>query len=489
MTDSMKYIILSPDCVVRNERNCSYLARVIKATQKNNFSFDTLPIPPFMGYIFANIGKYPVPVCFDKVAKDLGVSTTSVECFVNQLLNTSDSRRFKINKEYSVTFPSGLLIESICPDDRMFKMSPDYSLDADFFIKRPDIPFNVNLMTTTACYTDCIYCYADRKITDLLTTDEIISILYNMYEEGVVNVTLTGGDLMMRKDWKVLMERIIKYGYNHFISTKTPLSASDIEYLTELGFKEIQFSLDSVDPHISNELVKGGNDYIHKVDSMLDLCTKKGIDVQIRSVITKLNGSEKSITNLYEFLCSHECVKSWDITPAFFSGYKKQYYKSIEPDNKDLIWAYSFSRKKNLKFPVSTAKINKDGYKLKSCATTSEFVCKNQICLGNVTSISIIANGKCTVCEMLYGEKDYIIGDLRVNSLRDIWNSKIAKQLYSPIQTSFAKDTPCRTCNDFEKCRRDYGKRVCFSDICKTNMRPEDPDPRCPLSKGTRYIL
>lgn len=484
-----QYVILSEECVVRNEKKCSYLARINRAANKAKMSFDTLPIPPFMGYIFANIGLYPIPECYDKVARGLGVRPDAVKKFITQLLECNESQKFEINDNYSIVLPGGLVGISNLPESRTFKTVPDFSANDEFICKRSDIPFSVNLMTTTACCTDCIYCYADRSIKEILSTDEILSLLDDLHNEGVVNVTLTGGDLMMRSDWPILMKKIINYGYNHFISTKTPLKEAEIKYLVNLGFKEIQFSLDTIDPVISEKMVRGGVDYLCNVERMFNLCSKNDINVQVRTVVTKLNGSEEYMKGLYEFLSKHKCVKSWDITPAFFSGYKKEIYKDIAPDNEDLKWAFNFSRNRNLKFPVSTSKINENGYKLKICSTTGDFVCRNQICLANVTAISILANGKCTICEMIYQDPAYILGDVKNNTIRDIWNSEKALNFYNPDQEKFPADSPCRNCKDFGECRKEYGKRVCYSDICKTGLRVFDPDPRCPLSRDMDYIL
>lgn len=87
-----QYVILSEECVVRNEKKCSYLARINRAANKAKMSFDTLPIPPFMGYIFANIGLYPIPECYDKVARGLGVRPDAVK---NLLLNYWNVRNHK----------------------------------------------------------------------------------------------------------------------------------------------------------------------------------------------------------------------------------------------------------------------------------------------------------------------------------------------------------------------------------------------------------
>ncbi|QCD37251.1 SPASM domain-containing protein (plasmid) [Muribaculum gordoncarteri] len=79
--------------------------------------------------------------------------------------------------------------------------------------------------------------------------------------------------------------------------------------------------------------------------------------------------------------------------------------------------------------------------------------CRNQICLANTTSLSILANGLCSICEMLYDHPEYILGSVRKASISEIWNSEKALNLYSPQQENIESDSPCKTCEVFSKCK------------------------------------
>lgn len=118
-----------------------------------------------------------------------------------------------------------------------------------------------------------------------------------------------------------------------------------------------------------------------------------------------------------------------------------------------------------------------------------DFVISNQICLANTTSLSILANGKCSVCEMLYEDEDFILGDIHVNSVREIWNSPKAKNLYFLSQDTINSESPCCKCKVFAECRQGYGKRICYLDIKKTGKSLSFPDPRCPMAEDCDLIL
>ena len=177
------------------------------------------------------------------------------------------------------------------------------------------------------------------------------------------------------------------------------------------------------------------------------------------------------------------------MTPAFFSKYKESEYKSLEVNNDDLIWVFEFSRRSDLAFGVGLSKISANGYELKKSKTTEDYVCQNQVCMANTTCISILANGDCSVCEMLYDNPEYLIGNVHNSSIREIWNSEKAMGLYRMTQNLFPEASPCRRCDVFGKCRNEYGKRVCYLDIAKSGKTKWYPDPRCPEAEEVDLIL
>ena len=222
---------------------------------------------------------------------------------------------------------------------------------------------------------------------------------------------------------------------------------------------------------------------------MFHECSKHGMKVGIRTVLTKLNSSIKDIESVYNFICQFDCVHKWAITPAFFSEYKQKNYKKYEVGNDELKDVYKFAHQPNLKFPISLNKISDNGYKLPKHSNVEEYVCHNQICIANTSSMSILSNGVCGLCEMLYDNEEFMLGDLRINSLRDVWNSERALSLYHPQQEPEKSDSPCEVCKVFDSCKRGPGKRVCYLDIAKTGGGRHDPDPRCPMANKVDVIL
>ena len=105
--------------------------------------------------------------------------------------------------------------------------------------------------------------------------------------------------------------------------------------------------------------------------------------------------------------------------------------------------------------------------------------------------MSVLASGECTICEMLYENEEYSLGNITELSLNEIWNSPKALSLFSPEQNETSTNSPCHTCKAFDECKKKIDKRICYVDIAKTNkgITKDLPDPRCPLSNPINVIL
>ena len=483
------YVALAQGYTIRNDQECSYLIAINRMPDTADIELGGLAIPSFMGWIISNLGSQPYDENVDAISKMTGISTSSIKSFLDQLIENPESRSIKINDNIMIVFPPNLLRKFDSPTPSKHFDIPDFDWQKDYSYARPTAPFSVNLMVTTKCTTDCKYCYANRGLQSLLTTDEMIDFVKHLKEIGVVNLNLTGGDIFALDGWERLLKAVVEVGYNPFLSTKTPLSAEKVKYLKEIGCTEMQFSIDSCKPEVLHEHTNADMGYISRVREMFDACTEYGIQVDARTVLTSLNSDLPSIKKLYSFLTEFASVKEWTLTPAFFSEYKEQNYKYLEPDNRDLEAIFPFLASNDLKIRIGFNRFDDKGYRLKRCKTVEDFVKQNTICLANSTVISILANGKCSVCEMLYEHEEFILGDIRKEPLEKLWNSPKALYLYNPPQEDVNADSPCSKCKVYSSCKQSMGKRVCYMDIVKTGVLHDGPDPRCPEAPDTDKIL
>lgn len=373
-----------------------------------------------MGYILSHIGDYEYGESIRAIGESLHISPAAIDRFIKQLVDNDENKEFRLSDTLSVILPCNLLTETVEKLVQYFHESEDFTGLGEYMIKRPSVPISANLMVTTKCTTDCVYCYANRNLRPVLSTPKLLDVITELHSQGTINMTLTGGDIFAHPDWEIILNHVRKLGYKPFLSTKTPLTFEQVKYLIELGYDEIQFSLDSSDINILKQLIRVSPDYLDNVRNFFSYCDELGLNILIRSVLTKINASIDKVHSLYNMLLEFPCVKEWIMTPAFFSKYKEEGYKSHEVENEDLVKAYEFSKEEGHPFRIGLNKINKKGYQLKQFSSAEEYVRRNQVCMANVTCISILANGDCSVCEMLYDNPDYILGNVNESSVSEI---------------------------------------------------------------------
>lgn len=76
----------------------------------------------------------------------------------------------------------------------------------------------------------------------------------------------------------------------------------------------------------------------------------------------------------------------------------------------------------------------------------------------------------------------FIIGNVKSNSILEIWNSKEAKSLYEIKQEDFPEDSLCHSCGKFKECRT--FRQVCYRDIIRKygSQKWYYPDVKCPYN-------
>ena len=483
----MKYIVLNDRYSLRNERTCSYIVRKSLYVDSDLNNYQTIyPIPPFLGYIISNIGKMEYSLSIIAIGEALGIDSSILQHFLSQIVGQPSKSVSFLGKE--IVFPEHLLIYSTQKDEALHFSVKDFSPMNAYIQCRPQTPVTVNFMVTEKCNTNCIYCYAKRDTKKELSTSEILNLFQKISNTGIVNLTLTGGDIFARDDWYDIISLSKNAGFNNLISTKTILDDINIFRLKQLGIQRIQFSLDSVSPDILKDVIKVSRGYVEKLKTMFHTCNKYEMEISLRTVLCRQNSNIEAIKELCDFVEINKCIVNWVITPAFYSE-NKENYNDYAVSNEKLKRVFSYLQTRRMRIHPLFNKINKDGYILQRAKNVEDFVEDNQICYANTYSMSILPSGDCTVCEMLYYNKDFILGNIKYMSIDEIWNSKKALDLYSPARNKISKESACSSCAVFDICKGSIAKRVCYVDIMKVHKHSDYPDPKCPQSLICDYIL
>lgn len=140
---------------------------------------------------------------------------------------------------------------------------------------------------TTRCNQACKYCHRFLKLDDL-TYEENEKILENLIEDGIKNITWTGGEALLFPNLIELLKKAKKNGINNKMITNGILllkkeNEEILDYLDELTL-----SLDSINNEINKELGRGIN-HFSNIKEVLDIAKSKNIKININTVISKVN--------------------------------------------------------------------------------------------------------------------------------------------------------------------------------------------------------
>lgn len=110
---------------------------------------------------------------------------------------------------------------------------------------------------------------------------------------------------------------------------------------------------------------------------------------------------------------------------------------------------------------------------------------KGSRCSANMSNMVILPDGKVTICEQLYWNPSFIVGDITKNKIQQIWNSPRSLEIYTWAKDNVSKESPCSACKLYEDCLS-YGNR-CFVNILKEygTQNWDYPDPRCAFAPDT----
>ncbi len=77
-----------------------------------------------------------------------------------------------------------------------------------------NIPMDVSIELTHHCNFRCQHCYIpDFSTPDRLSTERLLTLLAELAEMGTMFLTLTGGELFLRRDWLTVAQRARQLGF------------------------------------------------------------------------------------------------------------------------------------------------------------------------------------------------------------------------------------------------------------------------------------
>ncbi|OIO33801.1 MAG: hypothetical protein AUJ70_02515 [Candidatus Omnitrophica bacterium CG1_02_40_15] len=161
------------------------------------------------------------------------------------------------------------------------------------------IPLECLFELTYKCNLKCIHCYIIRQRKKELDTKEVYSILKQLKEAGCIYLTLSGGEVFLRKDFFTIAAYIRKFNFAvSILSNGTLIDEKIVGIIETLHPISVEVSLYGLkDTHEKITRVKGSFDNTIKA---IRLLIKKGIRVIVKTTLMRQNAAD--LPRLYRFV-------------------------------------------------------------------------------------------------------------------------------------------------------------------------------------------
>jgi radical SAM protein with 4Fe4S-binding SPASM domain len=171
-------------------------------------------------------------------------------------------------------------------------------------------PLNAQWELTFKCNHLCGFCYNAPTGQRELTTDEIKRGLEKILDLGVLYITLTGGEAMVRPDFFEICEHARHLGFAlRVYSNGYLIDEEKARRLKEVDTFEMEISIHGAKPETHDRLtgIRGSFD---RLIAGLGHLRKQRIKTSLKCPITHLNQDE--LHQIWDIARSFECSMSWD---------------------------------------------------------------------------------------------------------------------------------------------------------------------------------
>jgi MoaA/NifB/PqqE/SkfB family radical SAM enzyme len=157
---------------------------------------------------------------------------------------------------------------------------------------RLGIPISVQLDLTYRCNERCVHCYLDHDDHGEMTTAEIKDLLPQFADSGVFFLVLSGGEIMMRRDFFEILEHARALRFSVKLKTNAVMiRESDAERMRALGVDAVQISVYSHRPEVHDSITKLPGSLKRSLDGAR-LLRSHGVKVVFANVLMRGNAED-----------------------------------------------------------------------------------------------------------------------------------------------------------------------------------------------------
>jgi AdoMet-dependent heme synthase len=151
------------------------------------------------------------------------------------------------------------------------------------------IPLSVHFDITYRCNERCVHCYLDHDDLGEMTTAEIEDVLDQLADAGVFFLALSGGEVLMRRDFFDIVEHARRRLLNVKIKTNgVMIREPEARRLRQLGVEQVQISVYSHRPEVHDGITKLPGSLRRTIEAIRFL-KLQGLKVSMANVLMTAN--------------------------------------------------------------------------------------------------------------------------------------------------------------------------------------------------------
>jgi len=178
-----------------------------------------------------------------------------------------------------------------------------------------NIPLSVQLDLTYRCNERCVHCYLDHDDHGEMTTAEIKHLLDEMADAGVFILTLSGGEIFLRKDFFEILEHARRLMFCVKLKSNAVLVRErEAARLRDLNIESIQVSIYSHRPDVHDAITLIPGSLKRSVDAIRYL-KSQGLKVIIANVLMTQNMQDYPGVRALAKELGVECTLDPTVTP------------------------------------------------------------------------------------------------------------------------------------------------------------------------------
>ena len=273
---------------------------------------------------------------------------------------------------------------------------------------------------TMACNMRCRHCGSAcaERLPDELTTDEALGLCDDLVDMGLVHLTLSGGEPLLRSDWDLLAARLAGRGVEvTMISNGWLVTEPVIERARSAGLRVLGMSLDGLE-ETHDWLRRPGA--FRKVRSAMETLARAGFPAAVVTTLLKRNLPE--LPALKQLLIDHG-VRQWQLQFGNPMGNLAAHRDELI-DPADVLSILEFAEAVHLEGGIRIQAADCLGYHTRFDAAIRQASCSESVswqgCQAGKFVVGVRHNGDICGCNSLR-DTTFIEGNVRDTPLRELW--------------------------------------------------------------------